>query len=405
MALELLLAAIDDLGIIRGAVRQLVLDQQAVEDVTQDTLIVVAEKIGTFRGEARFSTWLHQIARFKAIDHLRRQRETTTLDDTAAIPSDAVRLSSMISSRTVLRELIDQLPEHYRVAIVLRDVESLPYDEIARREGIPLNTAKTRVARGRALIAGQACFRRPGEMEVPRLIGRYPVTGVIGTGAFSAVYRAIDERLGSEVAIKLLGDHHSLDPDIRERFIAEARLLRRVSNPHVVRLYELDETERHQPYLVLELVPGGNLSTHRRLMVGRGLNVTSADVLIVAAAVTDALTALHTERIVHRDLSPSNLLLRRGCDWSTTSTDGLIAPDEQLVLADLGLVEGPRGLVGLDGRGRDGRIRRTRTTRGWRRRRAHRRVRRVRPPHVADPRATPRADAGRSGFGGGRLAT
>ena len=61
----------------------------------------------------------------------------------------------MISSRTVLRELIDQLPEHYRTAIVLRDVETLPYDEIARREGIPLNTAKTRVARGRALIAGR----------------------------------------------------------------------------------------------------------------------------------------------------------------------------------------------------------------------------------------------------------
>jgi eukaryotic-like serine/threonine-protein kinase len=174
-------------------------------------------------------------------------------------------------------------------------------------------------------------------MEVPRLIGRYPVSGVIGTGAFSAVYRAIDERLGSEVAIKLLGDHHSLDPDIRERFIAEARLLRRVSSPHVVRLYELDETDRHQPYLVLELVPGGNLSTHRRLMVGRGLTVTSADVSIVAAAVTEALTALHGERIVHRDLSPSNLLLRRGCDWSATPDDGLIAPDEQLVLADLGL--------------------------------------------------------------------
>ncbi len=61
----------------------------------------------------------------------------------------------MIANRTVLRELIDQLPEHYREAVVLRDVETLPYDEIARRAGIPLNTAKTRVARGRALIAGR----------------------------------------------------------------------------------------------------------------------------------------------------------------------------------------------------------------------------------------------------------
>ncbi len=215
-------------------------------------------------------------------------------------------------------------------------------------------------------------------MEVPPLIGRYPITGVIGTGAFSAVYRAIDERLGSEVAIKLLGDHHSLDPDIRERFIAEARLLRRVSSPHVVRLYELDETERHQPYLVLELVPGGNLSTHRRLMVGRGLTVTRADVSIVAAAVTDALTALHAERIVHRDLSPSNLLLRRGCDWSATSADGVIAPDEQLVLADLGLSKDLAASSGLTAAAGTERVRRTRAARGRCRRRAHRCVRRVR---------------------------
>ena len=172
-------------------------------------------------------------------------------------------------------------------------------------------------------------------MHVPASIGRYPVTGVIGTGAFSAVYRGIDERLGSEVAIKLLGDHHSLDPDIRERFIAEARLLRRVQSPHVVRLFDLDETERHQPFHVLELVPGGNLAAHRTLMTGRGARATRDDVALVAAAITEALTALHEQRIVHRDLTPSNLLLRRGSGAPTGA--GLLATNEQLVLADLGL--------------------------------------------------------------------
>lgn len=172
-------------------------------------------------------------------------------------------------------------------------------------------------------------------MHVPAAIGRYPVTGVIGTGAFSAVYRAIDERLGSEVAIKLLGDHHSLDPEIRERFIAEARLLRRVQSPNVVHLYDLDETERHQPFHVLELLPGGNLASRRKLMMGRGATVSSADVAVVAAAITDALVALHEQRIVHRDLTPSNLLLRRGD--TPSSGAGLLAADEQLVLADLGL--------------------------------------------------------------------
>lgn len=174
-------------------------------------------------------------------------------------------------------------------------------------------------------------------MRVPAMIGRYPVTGLVGTGAFSAVYRAIDDRLGCEVAIKLLGDHHSLDPDIRERFIAEARLLRRLNSPNVVRLYELAETDRHQPYHVLELLPGGNLSTHRRLMTGRGLAVTTSDVATVASAVTAALTALHAERIVHRDLTPSNLLLRRGSSSEPVAGGGIVAEGESLVLADLGL--------------------------------------------------------------------
>ena len=172
-------------------------------------------------------------------------------------------------------------------------------------------------------------------MHVPAAIGRYPVTGVIGTGAFSAVYRAIDDRLGSEVAIKLLGDHHSLDPEIRERFIAEARLLRRVQSPNVVRLYDLDETERHQPFHVLELLPGGNLASHRKLMIGRGARVTRADVEVVAGAVTEALRVLHEQRIVHRDLTPSNLLLRRGSD--ALAGPGVLAEHEELVLADLGL--------------------------------------------------------------------
>lgn len=174
-------------------------------------------------------------------------------------------------------------------------------------------------------------------MHVPSAIGRYPVIGLLGTGAFSAVYRAVDERLGSDVAIKLLGDHHSLDPDIRERFIAEARLLRRLNSLHVVRLYDLDETDRHQPFHVLEFVAGGNLLTHRRLMTSRGVAVTPVDASAVVAAVTEALTALHAERIIHRDLTPSNLLLRRGSSSELVAGGGLIADGEQLVLADLGL--------------------------------------------------------------------
>lgn len=176
--------------------------------------------------------------------------------------------------------------------------------------------------------------------HLPATIGRYRVTGLVGTGGFAAVYRAVDERIGNDVAIKLLADHHSLDPDIRERFIHEARLLRRVSSPHVVRLYDLDETERRQPFLVLELVAGGNLEAHRlRLLRSTGRRVRRDDVTTVARGVAAALRTLHAERIVHRDLSPTNLLVRKrhldNRDEGVAS--GFFGVDDELVLADLGL--------------------------------------------------------------------
>ncbi|MFV0307201.1 MAG: serine/threonine-protein kinase [Desertimonas sp.] len=168
-------------------------------------------------------------------------------------------------------------------------------------------------------------------------IGRFRVLGLLGTGAFSAVYHAVDERIGSDVAIKLLADHHSLDPDIRERFIAEARLLRRLTSPHVVRLYELDETDRHQPFHVLEYVGGGNLAVHRRAMLAAGRRVTVEDVTRVVDDLTTALTVLHAERVVHRDLAPKNLLVRRaGAELAPAGT-GIFEERDQLVLADLGI--------------------------------------------------------------------
>lgn len=173
-------------------------------------------------------------------------------------------------------------------------------------------------------------------MTDPAPIGRFRVLGLLGTGAFSAVYHAVDDRVGSDVAIKLLADHHSLDPDIRERFIAEARLLRRLTSPHVVRLYELDETDRRQPFHVLEYVGGGNLAAHRRAMLAAGRSVTDADVSLVADDLATALAVLHAERVVHRDLAPKNLLVRRSAAPDAAG-DGIFDDGDQIVLADLGI--------------------------------------------------------------------
>ncbi len=150
-ALEALLAQIVDGGLARAPVRRLIIEEAEAADVEQDVLIAVAESIGGFRGEARFTTWLHRVARNTAVDHLRRRRDALPLDPEVQGPTE--RISSLIASRTVLEDALAALPEAYREPVVLRDVAQLPYAEIAERLDLNLNTVKTRIARGRALVA------------------------------------------------------------------------------------------------------------------------------------------------------------------------------------------------------------------------------------------------------------
>lgn len=187
-------------------------------------------------------------------------------------------------------------------------------------------------------------------------IGRYLVEEVVGTGAFATVYRARDERLDGHVALKVLAENHAFDPDLRERFILEGRLLRRVSSPNVITVHDLGETDRAQPYLVLDLARGGDLRRRVREARAAGWSPTAADVRDVAVAVAEAMRSLHAAEVVHRDLSPGNLLLVGADDVDLTVDRGpseeagpgpvgpahrrparLIGVDERLVVADLGL--------------------------------------------------------------------
>ena len=151
LAVELLVEAVDRFGTARRAVRRFLLDEAAVDDVTQDTLITVARSVTSFRGDAKFTTWLHQVARNRSVDHLRRARATEALDEQEEGP--AARMSSLVASRHAVQQLLSELPDRYRDAVLLRDVERLPYAEVATRLGRNVNTVKSHVARGRALLA------------------------------------------------------------------------------------------------------------------------------------------------------------------------------------------------------------------------------------------------------------
>lgn len=172
---------------------------------------------------------------------------------------------------------------------------------------------------------------------------RYRLGGVIGAGSFATVHRARDERLDADVAVKVLAENHSLNPEIRERFIAEGRSLRRVGGRHLVSVHDIGQNERQQPYLVLELADRGSLRRRVEELRAGGWRATGADVLAVARPLAAAVAAVHRAQLVHRDLSPGNLLLTSTSGEAAravgieSSPSAVVRADERLLVADLGM--------------------------------------------------------------------
>ena len=163
--LDVLLRIVDDHGLDRSAIRRVLVDNDQADDAHQDVMIAIAQGINKFRGDAAFTTWLHSVARFVAIDHLRRRKETQQLGDDDHLPTAAAKLSSLIASRSDLAAAVNALPEIYRQPVILRDVEQHTYADIAATLEIELNTVKSRISRGRALVASMLS---EGLVESPR---------------------------------------------------------------------------------------------------------------------------------------------------------------------------------------------------------------------------------------------
>jgi serine/threonine-protein kinase len=132
---------------------------------------------------------------------------------------------------------------------------------------------------------------------------KYAVTQLIGTGSMGAVYRAEHHALG-DVAIKvMLGppNNHKLS----ERFLREARALRKLQTPHAVLVYDLERSSTGLTYMVMEMVEGRSL---REELKERG-HLSLEETIELAEAVCDGLEAAHERGIIHRDLKPDNILL------------------------------------------------------------------------------------------------
>jgi serine/threonine-protein kinase len=157
-----------------------------------------------------------------------------------------------------------------------------------------------------------------GDPLVGRVLeGRYRIVGRIARGGMSTVYRAVDDRLDREVAVKVMSSSLSTDPAFADRFAREARIAARLAHTNAVAVFDQGADAGHV-FLVMELVSGRTL----RDLLREGGALEPALAVSIMEPVLGALAAAHRAGLVHRDVKPENILL---------SDDGVVK------VADFGL--------------------------------------------------------------------
>jgi eukaryotic-like serine/threonine-protein kinase len=134
-------------------------------------------------------------------------------------------------------------------------------------------------------------------------LGPYEILSALGAGGMGEVYRAKDTKLGRDVAVKILPDSFTHNPERLARFRREAQVLAALNHPHIGAIHGLDAADGQQ-FLVLEFVDGLTLSD----LIAKG-PLPVGDALGIARQIAEALEAAHEKGIIHRDLKPANVAL------------------------------------------------------------------------------------------------
>src|SRR5579864_34386 len=151
---------------------------------------------------------------------------------------------------------------------------------------------------------------------VGKTLGHYQIAEKIGSGGMGNVYRAHDQHLDREVAIKVLSPGTLADEHARKRFRREALALSKLNHPNIATAHDFD-TEEGLDFLVLEYIPGVTLSVK---LAARAM--TETEVIALGAQLAEGLSAAHERGVVHGDLKPANLL---------------VIADERIKILDFGL--------------------------------------------------------------------
>lgn len=146
---------------VHALCRRLTGNDHDAADATQEALLAVVRGLPRFDGRSAFSTWVYRVATNACLDELRRRKRRPAPTDTDSDGTPESRssyrrdddLDATIATRLDIDAALRRLPDDFRAAVVLRDLSGLDYAEIAEVLGVPAGTVKSRIARGRGMLA------------------------------------------------------------------------------------------------------------------------------------------------------------------------------------------------------------------------------------------------------------
>lgn len=170
-------------------------------------------------------------------------------------------------------------------------------------------------------------------IQTGQQIEHYRIDDLISEGGMGTVYRATDVNLMRPVAVKVMHGELADDPVFQGRFLQEARAAARLDHPSIVRVYHFGR-EQGQLYIVMELIEGVSLGAYLRQLAKVNQVVRLEETLTLIAQAADALGYAHRQGVIHRDVKPDNILVRR-----IEHPDRPGDPPLRAVLTDFGLAK------------------------------------------------------------------
>ena len=143
---------------------------------------------------------------------------------------------------------------------------------------------------------------KPGDLFAQR----YQIIDILGSGGMGRLYRALDKKLGEEVALKLLSPEIEADTETIERFSDELKLSRKIAHRHVCKMYDLNE-HNGTHYITMEYIPGENLASVLKM----SKQLTAESAVHIARQISEGLAEAHRLGVIHRDLKSSNIMIDR----------------------------------------------------------------------------------------------